>query len=422
LSPEFSAESEEYVRAVNELEGLGIMPASMPSLEPMQRALARSGLLPRIHAERNIIIAGTNGKGTTAATLSRLLLSAGQRVGLYTSPHLVTTRERIRIDDEDLSEEDFTRAYRAVQGIVREERLTHFEALTLIAAHVLHSGDFGPPVEWAIWEVGLGGMFDATNAIPHSSVAITRLGLDHQSILGNSIEEIARQKFGVIGREAAVVHFPYEDSLSDLRGEIERETRCRWVPARLPEYEGAETAWGKAPLSILGDRAKENTAVALTLFEVLGFEVRAHLGALAQVRWPGRFSRLEWPGMPCPLYVSGDHNPQGIESLLRILETRKWETLHCIVGIGQDKDAEGMFEALSRLARIKFYLTETSFKPLTLEKYPVDITRRATAQDKDPTALLDRVAGVARPGDLVVVTGSLYLVGTLLKSRQVSSP
>ncbi len=404
-----------YKQALTELELLGIMPTTMPSLAPMERALVRSGLKQRIPAESGIIIAGTNGKGTTAATLSALLTAAGKRVGLYTSPHLVSACERMRINDHDITEDDFTAAYLAVKDIVIAEGLTHFEALTLMAAHVFYSGGHGPPVDHAIWEVGLGGQCDATNAIPHHHCAITQLSMDHQDILGGTLEDIARQKFGVIGKDAVVVHSPMDASLAPLRAETTARTHCRWISAEPLEL-------GRVALNLRGARAAENTATALTLFKAMGFDPNSSLHALQAVRWPGRFSPLGGGLLPCPLYLSGDHNPAGIDSLIEILNTMSWKTLHLIVGIGRDKDATLMFEKLLTLPRARLYLTETPFKPFRIQEYPARIRNRAEISNHDVFHILSCLNHRTEPDDIAVITGSLYLVGHVLAAKQPLQP
>ncbi len=393
------------------------MPAGQPSLEPIGRALARTGILRRIDPARNVIVAGTNGKGTVAATLSALLHSAGARVGLYTSPHLVSTLERFRLAEADVLESAFVATYERLREAIRVESLTHFEALTLMAAHLFFSGEELPPVEWAIWEVGMGGLFDATNASPHSTCAMTQLGLDHTEFLGRTLTEVATQKFGVIGRGARVVFSPMDPCLADLRTQFASLTGCRWIPAKPVDFIGPErisTAWGPAPLALAGRRAAENTATALTLLETLGFEPRTALPALARVRWPGRFHRWTAPGFRCPVYLSGDHNVSGVESLLEILSRHDRDSTHFVVGIGRDKDAEAMLDHLSAVSDSRLYLTETPFKGLPVESYPPRFLGLAKAVETDPLRALEAARAAARPGDLVVVTGSLYLVGLVL--------
>ncbi len=409
-----------YTEAIEQLEALGIMPTSMPQLAPMRRALRHVGLAERIDPHTNIIVAGTNGKGTTAATLSRLITSAGNKVGLYTSPHLVSTTERFRINEQDISEEQFVSAYQKLRPIIDAEGLTHFEALTLIAAELFFAME---RVDYAIWEVGLGGLYDATNAIPHSFCAISRLGLDHQAILGQTLPEIACQKFGVIGKNAVVVSSPLDPSLSALRQEVITRQSCRWVDSKPVDLIGTNqlsTPWGPALMALPGARAVENTALALTLFEQMGFDASSALPCLEQVRWPGRFSPFGADRFACPAYLSGDHNLQGVESLIQILSQHSWQTLHLVVGIGRDKPVTEMLQRLCALPRVKLYLTETPFKPLYLEEYPAPFKSQAVLQNKNISVLLERVQREAGSADLIVVTGSLYLVGEISKRRSTA--
>lgn len=409
-----------YDEAVHELEDLGMMPLGLPQLTSIKSALDKTHFIHTTHPNKNIIIAGTNGKGSTAATLSRLLLTANQRVGLYTSPHLITTRERIRVNDQDISEVEFTTAYLQLKNIIQEEELTHFEALTFIAAFIFFSGHTRPPIDWAIWEVGMGGLYDATNAIPHRYCAITRLGLDHQAILGETLQEIALQKFGVIGQNSLVVHSPMEPEVSLLKTEITARTDSRWIEAKAVQLKGLNslsTPWGEAHLNLLGQRGAENTATALTLFEALRFEPSRFLHGLSEVRWPGRLSPFGANVFLCPAYVSGDHNPQGIDSLLQLLGEFSWNTLHLIVGIGQDKDSRLILEKLSTLPRMQLYLTETPFKPLPLEEYPRKFRSQAVKEEKNISHLIPFLSNRVIPEDLVLVTGSLYLVGQVLKNE-----
>jgi dihydrofolate synthase/folylpolyglutamate synthase len=391
-----------YEQIVQELESLGIMPTRMPSLAPMKDALQKTGLIRAFSPRRQVIIAGTNGKGTTAATLSALLHAQGIRVGLYTSPHLVTTRERIRIAEQDVSEEAFVQAYLELKPWI--QGLSHFETLTLIAAHLFQKSD----TEWNVWEVGLGGLHDATNAIPHHYCGIAELGLDHQNILGNTLQEIAEQKFGIISPGNSVVSHPLVPELEPLREEVIRKTSCNWHLARDLSY------WPGAELALPGSRARRNTALALELLEQMGFSARLALPHLSQVRWPGRFSRIQSGHFPCPVYLSGDHNPQGAQSLVELLQSMQWERLHLLVGIGKDKDAAEILSILSTLPRRSLTLTEIPFKPLSLADYPPTHLHESVDSQSDPLAALSAITQRASARDLIVITGSLYLVGIFL--------
>jgi dihydrofolate synthase/folylpolyglutamate synthase len=397
------------------LEARAIMPEKAPSLEPMQRALARSSWFQPPDPRRQVILAGTNGKGSTAAALSALIHATGARVGLFTSPHLVSIRERFRVNEADISEPLFLRALDTNISTIEAERLTHFEALTLMAAWIFLSGEAGPPCGWCIWEVGLGGAWDATNAIPHHFCGITRLGFDHESLLGSTLREIALQKFGVIPAGGTVVYSPMEAELALLRGRIAHERGCEWIPALPAAIEGGllRSAWGTAPFPLAGKRAAENASTALGLAAAMGLEI--HAGALARVRWPARFQRIEWKGRE--VFLSGDHNPQGIESLLEILRSRERRGLRIVVGVCADKESAKMLSLLSTVPH-RLYLTETPFRALALAAYPAEFRGRAAGMDPDPARLLDRVVGESEPGDLIVVTGSLYLAGKILAECQ----
>lgn len=409
-----------YADAVRELEARGVMPDRPPSLEPMREALKR--IDARIeNPERVLIVAGTNGKGSVAATLDALFADAGVRVGLYTSPHLCETTERIRIAGADVSRELFCRAHAWVAGRTQELRLSHFEMLTAMAAWIF----LEERVEWMILEVGLGGVWDATNAIPHGPAIITQLGLDHQNLLGRTQAEIARNKFGVITEGGLVVHaeLPFQ-ALEEAKLARER-TESRWQEAapfeyrarggRPPEFR-VRTPWGEDKLALPGARGAANAALALTAFSVLGFDPAPALarGVLSRVRWPGRMQAQSVPGARCPVYFSGDHNPQGIRSLLELLPFYERRRLHLLVGIGQDKDADEMLAPLFDLPDCRVHLTATPFRGRPLEGYGPEWRARAASADADPAAALRRLCAEAEEGDLIVVTGSLYLVGKLL--------
>lgn len=409
-----------YAKMVKDLENRGVIPTEIPSLEPLKKALKHSKLLPLIDPQKNIVVAGTNGKGSVCATLSALLTHSKVRVGLYTSPHLVSLTERFRIQDQDINEDLLLKAYQEVLPLIEEFNLSHFESLTLMAAWIFFSGKSSPAVDYAIWEVGMGGLWDASNAIDHHFCGITKLGLDHQFFLGNDLQAIANQKFGIISPKAQVVFSPMDKNLESLRDEKSKELNCQWY--ELPHYEleginHLKTIWGEVQINMFGYRAAENTIHALKLFELMGFNPKDHLDALTKVHWPGRFSLSHWPNLKCPLYLSGDHNAQGVESLLEILNNFKWKKIHIIVGIGIDKDAEYILQKLDSLPRSLLYLTETSLKPLALEDYPSFYKKKSLLQDKSLFNLLTQITLMAQEEDLVLITGSLYLIGHFLNLK-----
>jgi len=411
-----------YKDAVRELEALPIMPARAPSLEPTCEGLKRLGL-PKFPASRVVIVAGTNGKGTVCACLEALLLQAGQTTGLYTSPHLEETTERFRLNGDDVSEAEFVETYETVREKTRGLPLTHFEILTLMAYSMFshHS------VDWMILEVGLGGLWDATNAIAHETCVITQLGLDHQNLLGSTLSEIAANKFGVIESGATVIHSPFPAEISPLVERTRLAKRARFIPS--VDFESTSTLdgpdcdepqfwistrFGRTRLSLPGPRAAQNAATALTTFEALGFDPARSLEALSRIRWPGRMEKVEIPGAPCPVYLSGDHNPQGIASLLELLKAYPRKQLHLLVGVGKDKDLDGILTPLRELKDTRIVLTETPFRGQGLSEYGrwLELSDGACA---DPQEALEAMFRDAGSDDLIVVTGSLYLVGAIRK-------
>ena len=400
------------------LEKRGIIPTEIPSLTPIKDALIKSGLINKIDSKKTIVVAGTNGKGSTCATLSALLFNQGREVGMYTSPHLVRLNERFRINEKDVTNQELLESYNTLTPIIESENLSHFESLTLMAAWLFHSGVTRSPIEYAIYEVGMGGLWDASNAIPHQLCAITPIGLDHQFFLGETLAQIAEQKLGIINPNSQVLFVPPEKELIKLA-----EIFCTQKKATLnflPDYNFKApntllSPWGTANMSLWGERAAQNSMTALKLFELLGFSADKGIESLNKVNWPGRFQEVSWPQLKCPLFLSGDHNTQGLDSLMKILKRLKWKTLHLVVGIGVDKDASTILETLSNLPSIKLYLTETTLKPLKIESYPEKWKRQATESSANVEVLLNTIAQEATEEDLVLVTGSLYLVGKVLE-------
>lgn len=418
-----------YYEVVTYLETLQIMPKSMPGLEKIKKALELTDWYKKIDANKVIVVAGTNGKGTTCAALEALLLEAKQAVGFYSSPHLISTTERIRINGEEISQKDFLELFHDCLQFIEQCQLSHFEALTLMAGHFFFSSKWNKNLDFVILEVGLGGTFDATNAFPHKYCTITKLGIDHVNILGHDLIEIAKNKFGIVSKKNIVVHHKLPDEVRDLKNYIQKTTNSNWlesesceliidtrsnIPRYFLNYNNV-----KFEINILGKRAAENIMTALTLFQILGFDSDNYYKVLNDIKWPGRMQRVEWPNLKCPLYLSGDHNLQGVESLLEILSDFKWKSLHLIVGIGVDKDAELMLKKLCKLKNVKLYLTETPFKGRKIDEYPVVYIKQAVDKNSDVVGLLNRIAHHAEVDDLVLVTGSLYLVGEILKYKSL---
>jgi dihydrofolate synthase/folylpolyglutamate synthase len=347
------------------------------SLDRVNQLLDRLGRPDR--SFRSIHIAGTKGKGSTAAMIESSLRAAGYRTGLYTSPHLHTFRERIRIDNENITQEDFAALVDALEPhITAVEGLTWFEIVTALAfTHFAQS-----KIDVAVLEVGLGGRFDATNVVTPIVSVITSLSLDHMNLLGNTIEQIAFEKAGVIKLRIPIVSAPQRPEAWDV---IRRVARLRAAPLTLvgrdvifeklsTSLEGqgfniadipARTSTGgrdaddhpprtctfKIPL--LGSYQIGNAAVAITALRIanergLLISDDAIRRGLFNVKWPGR---LEIVNREPLIVIDGAHNADSAQKLAAALPEvfgiYEW-TL--IIGISADKDIPAILDALVPIA------------------------------------------------------------------------
>ncbi|HVI94262.1 MAG TPA: folylpolyglutamate synthase/dihydrofolate synthase family protein [Anaeromyxobacter sp.] len=384
-------------------------------LERMERALDALG-----HPERGyavLHVGGTNGKGSTCAMAAAALEAAGHRVGLYTSPHLVRFNERIQvegapIDDAALAAaiDEIRRACPWHDAAGDGERLTYFEFATL--AGLLHFARAG--VGAAVVEVGLGGRFDATNAIVPRVTAIARIGLDHTQLLGDTVEQIAFEKAGIFkpGVPAVVHGRQPPGALETLRAEAARRGAPFTVAAA--EYPGA--------ISLPGPHQRGNAALADAALRALaGTGVALPEDAIARgiatARWPGRLEELGG------VLLDGAHNPQGAAALAAALQAlHPGRPVELVLGVLADKDHSGMLAALVPAARRVHAVTPSSPRARPAS----ELARAATAAGADAHAHASVAEAVAcartaaRDGALVCVAGSLYLVGEargLLESR-----
>lgn len=371
----------------------------------------------KIDPSKVIIVAGTNGKGTTSMTLAHLLAQTpNNHIGLYTSPHLVNINERIKYAINgvltDISDDEFVEAFDYVHAFGLE--LSHFEYITMMAVYyffIKHS------IDYAIFEVGLGGTYDATNVIPHNTCIITKLGMDHEKHLGSTIESIAQNKFGIINncgnQRQTVIHTKFPClNIQEMAETIDAKfvQACDFKMHVGNGFFYVYTKYGTAQLALQGMRGCENTALALTAFDVLGYNPANYIDSLKDVKWPGRMEATYINGKK--VMLSGDHNEQGIDSLIEILQHYKYQNIYFIVGIATDKHFDIMLDKLLNIPRAYVYLTETPYKTRTIDDYG-DFKNRCAAYDKNWKKLLDQIPATDK--DLIVITGSLYLIGKVKK-------
>jgi dihydrofolate synthase/folylpolyglutamate synthase len=361
-----------------------------------------------------VLVAGTNGKGATAALLASILAASGVRAGLYTKPHLQSYRERLRVDGEAVSEDAFADLVDAIKPHVAALRRlvpaagepTTFELTTALALE--HFAAEGCTV--AVIEVGLGGRLDATNATdPHVSV-ITSISHDHMRELGTRLDGIAREKAGIVrpGR-VAIVASQRRSAAAALRAECARAGALREEVAPLSAGEAA-----RHRLVMRGAHQRQNAALAIAAARALAEHgVPISDGAiergLSGLRWPGRFEVV--PGTPT-IVLDGAHNDGAALALAAALRQEfPRRDIRLVIGMMRDKDAGAFARALSPLARYVYATMPEASRALPAEALAARYGARARA-----IASLAEALGIARseagPREIVCVTGSLALVGS----------
>jgi dihydrofolate synthase/folylpolyglutamate synthase len=392
-------------------------------LDRMQRALELldhpQNTFPSIH------IAGTNGKGSTAAMLHGILSRAGYRTALYTSPHLVSFTERIRIDGSEIAQNDVITIAEEVwqQTGAADVPLTFFEFVTVMAFVYFARRQS----EIAVIEVGLGGRLDATNVITPLVSAITTISRDHEAYLGPDELSIAREKAGIIKPQVPVVLGKVSAEVSDV---LERIAGERQAPAyllgtdfsfslkddRLFDYTGIKQRLFNLDLGLIGRHQRANASIALAALELIRepFPVDENVvrEGLRQVRWPGRLEVMfEQP----TVILDGAHNPEGVKALVDELNVlRRGRRIKLLFATMADKEWEIMLRALASA------VDEMTFTKVAMERSADPYMLAGTINPPiphrviaDSRAALRTLVSEADSRDLIVVAGSLYLLGEL---------
>lgn len=428
----------------------------------------------------SVLIAGTNGKGSTAATLAAILQAAGYRTGLYTSPHLVRLNERIRINGSAIADDAFAATHAQVdtvaERLVAEGKLpwhpSFFEMMTAIAFMHFASEAAGK-VDLAVLEVGMGGRLDATNVVKPVVSVIADIALDHQQWLGNTIAEIAREKCGIVHDGGVVVTLPQLPEANDVIGKsiLERNARgvsaVQYVP---PVSPNASQVWhepGRAAVAhvyrypmlwqgreitvetpLIGRHQLRNVALALATAEELtrlGFPITPEQveAGIPRTQWPGRFQLIRGADLSPALFEGPDaefpdaapagrrpdflfdvaHNPAGAWALRSALSGRfEDQPFTLIFGAMRDKSIADMAEVIFPVAARVLAVAAANPRSATGEEI-----RAASGRLADRVEALhsvkDALHAVLQPSSdpgLVVITGSIYIVGEALRRLRVA--
>jgi dihydrofolate synthase/folylpolyglutamate synthase len=367
----------------------------------------------------SILVGGTNGKGSTSAAIYAILLAAGRRAGLFTSPHLTYFRERFQVAGEMLPEETVLAGLARVRGPAEACGATFFEIVTALGCLLFAEAG----VKTAVMEVGLGGRFDATNVLKPQLSVVTGVSLDHTDILGETVEQIAHEEGGIMrggrlcltGAEGGALKVLQDQALAS--GATLLTLRELGPTIRPLGWRGVEVAvdspWGElcARTPLIGAHQGRNAALATLAAQALGVDPATIQKGLAQTRWPGRLEPIGYQGRT--FLLDGAHNPEAAACLAEAVQALEIAPLPLIVAVSADKDLAAITSALgqvaSRVIVTRAKLSPRACDPETLAAYfSLPVTLAPT-----PAEALEQALSLTRPGQTVLVAGSLYLIGEL---------
>lgn len=415
------------------LEGLRVL-GSNYGLERTERLLE---LLGNPHKKIKLIhISGTNGKGSTSAILGRILIEHGYKVGYFNSPHLEDIEETIRINEENIKEEDFISLINEIKPYVEkvvEEGFNHpteFEVLTCIMFLYLYRNS----VDFGVIEVGLGGRLDSTNVLTPILSIITSISLDHTNILGDTIEEITNEKVGIIKDNIPVITCNQKEEALKVIVNKAINTKSELIIANLNNYKFIGVNNNKISqrilvklkdkdeelnLSLLGKHQIINLSLAiegikeLENLKYINLDIDKIKSAVEKVKWKGR---LEVLSKNPYIVLDGAHNTSGVEFLKSNLsEYFIYSKLYLILGVLADKEVEKMVKVLAPLASEIYTLTANSVRAEGAEELK-NIVKKYNDNCIAFNDYLDAInyaKSKAKEDDLILASGSLYMIGTL---------
>jgi len=404
-------------------------------LRRIERLLERLGNPQNI--AKSVHIAGTKGKGSTSAMIASILKSAGYKVGLYTSPHLLSFTERIQVDGKPILEEDWARLTERLQPEVEAENrigdlgeLTTFEILTAMA--FLHFRQVR--ADFQVLEVGLGGRLDATNVVKPQVCVITSISYDHTDVLGDTLAKIAGEKAGIIKSGAVVVSAPQFKEAMEVIERVCGERRVKLVKV------GEDVTWEKGSfdaegqsfrvkglkreydlwIPLLGLHQMENAANAVAAAEMLtdmGAKITAEDIAygLVKVNWPGRLQVL---GREPWVIVDGAHNAYSMQRLGEALKQYfKYDKLTMILGFGGDKDIAGMAAEAVKMTGDIILVSSRHPKSVKAEVLAEEFLKHGVTprSAESVTAAIKLALEGAKPGDLICAAGSIFVIAEVME-------
>ena len=381
-----------------------------------------------------IHIAGTNGKGSVSSLIHGGLSAAGYKVGLFTSPYLETFRERMQINGVKISEEHLIRSTKKVQEKIQEmveegkHHPSEFEVVTAIALdYFCHQS-----VDFLVLEVGLGGRYDATNAVDHPILSIiTNIGYDHTEYLGDTLDKIAYEKAGIIKENTPVIVYPQEKEAMETIETVAREKNAPLIPVDFSSLvlEGSslkeqtfsvtieKTTYPSIKIRLLGSYQIYNSITALTALEHLKtqghvtYSLEAIKEGFDKTRWPGRFEILREKPLTI---IDGAHNPQAAQALAETLEKHLPKaSITFVIGMLLDKDIQSFLQEIAPLGS-RFVLTKPfgprAAEPKFLQEKLLSYGKPIHIEPRVPQAI-DKAFALTSEKEVIVLVGSLYMIG-----------
>lgn len=383
---------------------------------------------------KTVHIAGTNGKGSTTAMIASILSSAAYRTGMYISPHLYKNTERISIDGREINEEKFAKYALEVLDAVKRmkeegfEEPTQFELYTAMAFLYFER----EKVDFAVIEVGLGGRYDATNVIDPVIAVIVSISYDHMDILGNSIEEIAAEKAGIIKEKGTVVMYPqtYEAAASVIEAasreknaklvKVNPETvtlRTYGAEGQVIDFVNSDYCIRNMKLPLIGDHQLRNAATALAAITELkrkGYDIKEEhiIKGMERVEWPCRLSIASKDPL---ILIDGAHNKEGIDSLQAALAKYfKGKKIIFVIGMLKDKDYKHATEKLMPMAHAVVATQPVSGRMLKASDMSEEVRPYCSNVVAEPDIIkaIEKAKALYDRDSMICICGSLYLAGS----------
>ena len=371
---------------------------------------------------KTIHVAGTNGKGSTAAIISSILIANSYKVGLYTSPHLINFNERIRVNGLTITDEEIISFMKHVEPAINEIKSTFFEVTTAMAFYHFNKND----VDIAVIETGLGGRLDSTNVVDPSLTVMTPISLDHRDILGETIEEIAKEKAGIIKRGVPLITANQVNNVSIILEKRVREKES--VMHICPNPESVKLSSGGTSFevngnnfntSLIGEYQAQNAALAIATIKLFNSNISYETidKGLRNVCWPGRLQLVA-----DKTYYDVAHNENGVKSVLnnlnRMFPNSKFYGLLCLKG---DKEIDCIAQSIK--SQFEMLFVSTSKDGLLME--PKKLSKKLHSlkvinfPSNDISSSISKIKKVRKPEDVILIFGSHYIANEIFSEFEI---